>query len=183
MGAVTNFFQRAEEKWQRNRIANAAFKHLKAAIHSNDLIAVRALSNDPVSFQPDQIRDLLVAAVETNSVDIFNTVLEKCAAGDANFKLEYSGGCTVTQSSLLSVAIDIGSENIALALAKNPATDIKFTGCICSTDGQENDPSPLDAARKKNMPEVVKVLAKRTATALRAEANSLEAGAAKPSKI
>ena len=187
MFGIREYFQRRAAERAVTRELNAKFEAIKAAMDSGDVKTVGeiAANND---FLYEQITALVLKAIDTDNVRIFNALLNgKNLQGNPNEMLYFhypmfEGPSVHSESSMLYLAIGSGKTNVAVALATNPKTDITKSGyCETATyhsgghTERDVDPyqSPLELARKMNMTEVVAPLAQRMAELKQREAAAL----------
>lgn len=165
------------------RIILLTYKVAKLAIASG---WVSNFTNAPfrADFSQSQRNVLLRMAIDTDDIEIFNTVLEHVVDNDPNYDLiENSNGgpgssWSHSEASLLYTAIENKKPNVALSLAENPKTDIRNSGYSSRSRPTDNELSDhkscLVMARKNEMTEVVSVLAEREAVLLQTQAERLQ---------
>ncbi|TAL30766.1 MAG: hypothetical protein EPN97_11830 [Alphaproteobacteria bacterium] len=173
MWNIRNAFQKTVQNWESHREHKARFRQALQAIDAEDLTALE--SSLTGGYTKKQANELLDKAVETDNAAIFSAVLSRAAGNDPNYNFvsEYKQGDPWAWESLLYRAMSHGKKNVTLSLAQNPASDItlaghrsrgiamnKEGGCVIQVPYED---SPLTLARKKGMPEVLAVLAERTA--------------------
>jgi len=162
---ITELIDEARREKERDKRFGLARGHIKLGD-----AALLATTTEGIDFTRDQRNDLLKAAFEADNPALFQTLLDKIGKSDPNtaFYVFLSGSGLNTQESLLFHAIAWGKPNIALMLAENPRTDIRFAGSKYVSDNsiwvnRDYGFTPLEAARNvQGMEKVVSALALRT---------------------
>lgn len=147
-----------------------------------------------VEFLGPQRRAIVKAAIARDDVALFDLVLKKALRGNCNYDISEhfspgpEGPSHYTVRPILSYAIEQGSRNVALRLARDEQTNVSkqgqstthiyVSGGLMGHGHSERTDifhaKPLDMARKAGMNDVLAVLLERTADLRRAEAYRLD---------
>lgn len=172
---MKNVFKAVVEKYRSGKEHKRLYQAALTAIAGGDCPSLEKNISSPV-FTPEEINTLLSSAIDTDNVKVFNIALKKLAGENPNHVFyscynKYSN-IDYVRESMLYCALDRQKEKIAMALAKNPKTDINFSGVLAQTIGQGHEgaksiqqpftKSPLDLARERGFSEIVSELAART---------------------
>jgi hypothetical protein len=199
-GRITNYFQKAAANRAAARIQQQKFDEVIAAIDASDVKTVAQMAANTI-FNHRQVNGMVMGAMLSDNVDIFNAVLQgRDLEGDPNKTIYFRDGLIGegphhwSESSLLYLALQNGKPLVAASLASNPKTDITRSGysetSVYKSGGFAGNGhmesrrtvygSPFELARKLGMNEVVAVLARRMAELKRREAVALDKLAISP---
>lgn len=171
-----------------------SFEGLLQAVKDHDVPLVQKTFNtlkDSDYYSPAHKDDLLRAVIKADSLDLLGIVHD--FQENPNYKLSSSRADRILNRSaiprtlitvpLLFSAISNGAESIAVALAKNPKTDIYAEYLMHSprftrdrTEVSTTRESILDSAEAKGMTSVIDILRERVANDLEQQAKSIRSG-------
>ena len=198
MLSIREYFNKLRQEHADRKRTKQSFEAVRVAITSQNMQDLEPHLG--ASYSYGQAQSLVRAALLSDHADLFNKVLQRVWDDNPNKKLREhwgvpGGGIYSDKTmSLLYTAIVFGKPQVALSLARNPKTDIHFSGHTSTSryysggllhSGHVEEKTTyydtcLVAARKEGMDDVVKVLAEREAAHLQQKAAALkqEAGLA-----
>lgn len=183
---IHNYFNKRAEKKAERKLFQQNVQQLLAAIANKDgassLSAYEEVTSSPL-FVPSLRGKLLRAAIAADNEPALSRMLADLK--DPNYRFDTfqatgpGGPVFSSVEHILHAAIDAGSHDIALALARNENIDFNHSGysetTVFGTKGtthRTNYAPCLELAKEKGMHDVAAVLARRQARAYAAEARA-----------
>ncbi len=178
---LTEAFNNAQNYFRELKTFKAAYKQLKADVDAGNTAGILSgleKTKDSRFMDRDKFDDLLQRTLESDNLASFNALMTTQPGPNYYFEHTSSNGTLTIASKqhVLTRAIILNAEKIALNLARNPAIVVDQPGhshthhsarySSVPTEFTEQYPLPVDAAKKKGMTALHAILETKTKIAI-----------------